>query len=271
MSGDLEAHLYESHTRPAALHLVGLEDAREACGGQLIIGRDQATWLAAPPEGSFPTPSRFGWSATRRYREADDEFWFLPVEVRKRGVSTEEGIEMFFAPEGKSEFLYLGPGRLTSYGFSNRTSFGEAQVHLERKLPEQIWLRLGGYEGWSLTIDGQEQRGLSDTEVATLVEAAIAKGAGELWLTRYEDDSLGLLIEPARVFFTYLAFDGDSGVIARDPEAQGSPETASFILSNGQVDDIPYEETLPKDGARFVVQHFVDTGELAPWVTWSTD
>lgn len=128
-----------------------------------------------------------------------------------------------------------------------------------------------GYEGWSLTLDGQQQRGLSDTEVATLVEAAIAKGAGELWLTRYEDDSLGLLIEPARVFFTYLAFDGDSGVIARDPEAQGSPETASFILSNGQVDDIPYEETLPKDGARFVVQHFVDTGELAPWVTWSTD
>ena len=57
-----------------------------------------------------------------------------------------------------------------------------------------------------------------------MVSKAVAKGAGELWLTRYEEDSLSLLIEPRRAFVMYLAFDGDSGVTARDLGMAGSPQ-----------------------------------------------
>ena len=268
MSSDLEAHLYKSFTRSAAVQLLGVEDSRSACGDQLIIGRERLTWLAAPPEGSFPAPSRFAWAAARRYQEADDEYWFFPVEVRERG-RTKQGIEMFFAPETSSDFIYLGGAWIASYGFSSSNSLGEAELQLNRKLPRDVWLRVGGYEGWSLAIDDQERRGLSEDDVIDLATAAVEKGAGELWLTRYEEDSLTLLIEPTRTFVMYLAFPGDSGMTARDPEVTGSLDTAAFTLSNGQVDEFPYDETLPKDDALSVVQHFVRTGERAPSVMWA--
>jgi hypothetical protein len=102
--------------------------------------------------------------------------------------------------------------------------------------------------------------------VLGLVTAAVAKGEGEVWLTRYEGDSLTLLIEPSRAFVMYLASAGDSGVTAHDHRMTGSPDKASFTLSNGQVDD--FEETLPKDETLAIVEHFVTSGELAPWVAW---
>jgi hypothetical protein len=263
----LDADLYDAYARAAIVSLAG-KPAREACGGQLIIGRDRLVWLAAPPEGSFPAPSRFRWIARRLYREANDDFGFLPAEVRDRAAPTKQGIDIFFAPEEPSTFVYVGDGSLVTYGFSDSASHGEADVDLNHKLPEEIWLCFGGYKGWSLTVDGEEQRGLSADEVLGMVSSAVAKGAGELSLTRYEEDSLTLLIEPRRAFVMYLAFDGDSGVTAQDPRMAGSPDTASFTLSNGQVDEFSFEETLPKDDALSVVQHFVSSGGLAPWVAW---
>jgi hypothetical protein len=177
-------------------------------------------------------------------------------------------MEMFFATDEPGAFMYVGAGWLVSYGFSGSASLGEANVDLHHKLPEDIWLHFGGYAGWSLTIDDEERRGLSADTVLGMVSKAVAKGAGELWLTRYEEDSLNLLIEPMRAFVMYLAFDGDSGVTARDPGMAGSPGKASFTLSNGQVDEFDYEETLPKDDAISVVRHFLSTGEHAPWVAW---
>jgi Immunity protein Imm1 len=267
MTGTLETDLYDLYPRGAIVALAG-EPAREACGGQLVIGRDRLAWLATPPEGSFPAPSQFRWIAARRYREASDEFGFLPAEVRDRAAPTEQGIEMFFGPEGSNKFIYVGEGSLVTYGFSHSASLGEAEVDLHHKLPEEIWLRLGGYEGWSLSIDEKERLGLSADDVLRLVTAAVAKGAGEVWLTRYEEDSLTLLIEPRRAFVMYLAFPGDSGVTAHDPRMTGSPEKASFTLSNGQVDEFGYEETLPKDDVIAVVDHFLRTGELPRSVAW---
>jgi len=268
VAGILDIDLYDTYRREAIVALAG-EPAREACAGQLVIGRDRLAWLATPPEGSFPAPSRFRWIAARRYREADDEFGFLPAEVRDRAAPTEQGIEMFFGHEGSNTFLYVGDGSLVMYGLSNSASLGEAEVDLHHKLPQEIWFRLGGYEGWSLFVDEDERRGLSTDDVLGRVTAAIARGAGELWLTRYEEDSLSLLIEPSRAFVMYLAFPGDSGgVTAHDPRMTGSPKRASFTLSNGQVDEFGYEETLPKDEAIAIVDHFLRTGELAPWVRW---
>lgn len=266
MNTDPVAVLYEVYSRPAIVGATG-EPVREACGGQLIIGRDRLAWLATPPEGSFPAPSRFRWTARAQYREADDDFWFLPADVRERAAPTEQGIEMLFAPDEPSAFVYVGNASLVSYGFSNSASLGEANVDLHQKLPEEIWLRFGGYKGWSLTIDGEEQRGLSPDAVLARVAPVVASGGGELWLTRYEEDSLTLLIEPKRAFVMYLD-DGDSSVTARDPSMAGSPSMARFTLSNGQVDEFSLEETLPKDDALAVVQHFVSSGGLAPWIAW---
>ena len=267
MAGDLDIDLYDVYPRAAIVAVAGAH-AREACGGQVIIGRARLAWIASPPEGSFPAPSRFRWIAGSRYREADDDFWFLPAEVRERAAPTNQGIEMFFATDEAGAFLYVGAGWLVSYGFSGSASLGEAHVDLHHKLPEDIWLRFGGYEGWSLTVDGEERRGLPADDVLELVTAAVAKGTGELWLTRYEEDSLSLLVEPRRAFVMYLAFDGDSGVTARDPRMAGSPGKASFTLSNGPVDEFDYEETLPKDDAIPVIRHFLSTGELPPWIAW---
>jgi hypothetical protein len=267
VAGDLDARLYDVYPRDAIVAVAGAH-AREACSGQLVIGRDRLVWLAAPPEGSFPAPSRFRWVAERRYREADDEFWFLPAEVRERAVPTQQGIEMFFATEEPGAFMYVGGGWLVTYGLSGSASLGEADVDLHHKLPEDTWRRFGGYEGWSLAVDEEERRGLSADEVLGSVSTAVAKRAGELWLTRYEEDSLTLLLGPRRAFVMYLAFPGDSGVTAHDARMAGSPDIASFTLSNGQVDEFSYEETLPKDDALAVVEHFVSSGGLAPWVEW---
>lgn len=162
----------------------------------------------------------------------------------------------------------MGGGSFASYGFSSTASLGEVDVHLHRKLPEDVWLRVGGYKDWSLTIGGRERHGLSEDEVIDLVRAAIEAGGGDLWLTRYQEDSLSLLVEPRRAFVMYTAFPGDSGMTARDEEMKGSHETAAFTLSNGQVDEFPYEETLSKNDALAVVGHFLNAGELAPSVRW---
>jgi hypothetical protein len=208
--------LYTAYARREALSLLdGGEPAKFACDGQIAIARSTIAWLSEPPEGSFPEPSAFRWAASQRYEEASGEWWFLPAEVRDH--RRRYRIHLFFDPESSDHFVYVGGAHLASYGFTDCESLGEVSLALERKLPREVWLWFGGYDGWSVTIDGNERRGLESEEAVHLVRDVFRRGSGEVSLTRYEEDSLAILVEARRAMLLHLAFPGDSGRVTRDP------------------------------------------------------
>ncbi|MEV4231534.1 hypothetical protein AB0J81_31535 [Streptomyces bobili] len=63
-----------------------------------------------------------------------------------------------------------------------------------------------------------------------------------------------------------LEEDGDPGEHAVDPEAEGSSD--GFVLSNGQDDEYPDQDTVPIGEAFRLVEHIVDTGSWPADAQW---
>jgi len=100
----------------------------------------------------------------------------------------------------------------------------------------------------------------------------------ELWLARDDDDgvdhgAMSLLAHRDRAGLMHLRHhDGDAGFSSRNPAYDGPPDaTAPFRLSNGQLDTYPLAWTISREQALQAVEHFLLTGDRAPWITWHED
>lgn len=256
--------MYEARTRAQILASLP-HRRREAWDGQLVIARDSIHWLAAPPEATLPTATTFEWVAAKPYPESRGDFPFLPRELQHGGV-----LRLHFA-ESVGVFVDLGPARVFRYGVSRSEPYGELAAELEQKLPKDVWLRLGGYDGWSVAYDDGERAGLAPDDAVAAVAEAIAHGARQIDVTRYENDVLSLLVERDRAFVMYLESPGDDGAYACAPDAAGDRTPVAFTLTNGQVDEFPREYTVPHAAGLAAVEHLVRHDALTPTLTWTRD
>ncbi|MGW3248546.1 hypothetical protein [Streptomyces sp. NPDC001070] len=90
------------------------------------------------------------------------------------------------------------------------------------------------------------------------LRARAGDGWFETWLTSSSGRLLGFVTNTERAMVVLLEAEGDAGEHAVDPGAGGS--SGGFVLSNGQHDEYPDEDTVPLDEAFRIVRHIVGEG-----------
>ncbi|MFF2945602.1 hypothetical protein ACFVSQ_37775 [Streptomyces niveus] len=116
-------------------------------------------------------------------------------------------------------------------------------------------------ESWVINDDSPVP--VSSGMVPEALRSRIDSGQLETWLTSSSGRSLAFVTNTERAMVMLLEDEGDSGEHAVDPGAEGSSD--GFVLSNGQDDEYPDEDTVPIREAFRLVKQIVATG------SWPTD
>lgn len=109
---------------------------------------------------------------------------------------------------------------------------------------------------------------VSSAVVQETLRARIDKGKLETWLTSSSGRSLAIVTNTERAMVMLLDREGGSSRHAADPGACGSSKV--FVLTNGQHDEYPNEDTAPTGEAFKIVDHIISNGSWpadAPWVS----
>ncbi|MFE0631311.1 hypothetical protein ACFW3D_30690 [Streptomyces sp. NPDC058864] len=107
-------------------------------------------------------------------------------------------------------------------------------------------------------IDDDDPVRVESGTVVGILRARMDSGRLETWLTGPSGRLLGFVTNTGRAMVMLLQGEGDPGEHAVDPEARGSSE--GFVLSNGQHDAYPDEDTVLIGEAFRLVEHIVGTG-----------
>ncbi|MFF8392571.1 hypothetical protein [Streptomyces sp. NPDC016172] len=104
-------------------------------------------------------------------------------------------------------------------------------------------------ESW--VVDDGSSLPVSSETVRDTLQARADRGQYETWLSSSSGRLLAFVTNTKRASVSLLDGEGEPGEHAVDPGAEGSSE--GFILSNGQHDEYPDEDTVPLEEAfRFV-------------------
>ena len=103
---------------------------------------------------------------------------------------------------------------------------------------------------------------MSSEAARAALRVRIEGGRRETWLASSSGRALGLVTNTERAMVMLLDGDGDPGEHAVEPGARGS--SAGFVLSNGQHDEYPNEDTVAIGEAFRIVDHIVSRGSWPP-------
>jgi hypothetical protein len=233
-------------------------------------------------EPHVASPSCVVWRPTVGIKPASRDEW-LPEKVREvwdRGGKQVRKIRdhyIFLRTPADDRFFCAGDAHLGSYG-STRTTSGEwglaANFSLSRKLPRDVWLKLGGYPGWLVEVNHECHR-LEAGDLPSF-KRLVGELAGEeyshLCMTRYEEDSLTVHTNARRGWLMYLRFPADNGVYTRDLSYSGPPEGEEVFRCVCGIDlEFPTAQTLPRELAGRAAIEFFQTGRLPECVHWELE
>lgn len=122
-------------------------------------------------------------------------------------------------------------------------------------------------ESW--VIKGDSLVPVSSEVVLEALRSRIDSGQLETWLTSSSGRSLAFVTNTERTMVMLLDDVGDPGEHAVDPGAQGASD--GFVLSNGQDDEYPDEDTVPIGEAFRLVKQIVGTGSWPADARWAVD
>jgi hypothetical protein len=108
----------------------------------------------------------------------------------------------------------------------------------------------------------------ADTAVKQL-RTRIADGHLESWLVSSSGRLLAFVTNQERAMVMLLEDEDDPGQHAVDPGADGHSD--GFVLTNGQHDEYPNEDTVPLPQALQIVSHVVAQGSPPADTTWKID
>ncbi|MFJ3786837.1 hypothetical protein [Streptomyces sp. NPDC090093] len=122
-------------------------------------------------------------------------------------------------------------------------------------------------ESW--VINGDSPVPVSSEVVLEALRTRIDSGQLETWLASSSGRSLAFVTNAERAMVMLLDDEGDPGEHAVDPGAQGASD--GFVLSNGQDDEYPNEDTVPIGEAFRLVKQIVATGSWPADARWVVD
>ncbi|MFD4482126.1 hypothetical protein ACFWPU_39280 [Streptomyces sp. NPDC058471] len=122
-------------------------------------------------------------------------------------------------------------------------------------------------ESW--VVDASGPVPVSSKTVLEALRSRVNSGRLETWLTSSSGRSLAFVTNTKRAMVMLLEEEGDPGEHAVDPGAQGSSD--GFVLSNGQHDQYPDEDTVPIGEAFELVEQIIGTGSWPTDACWAVD
>ncbi len=122
-------------------------------------------------------------------------------------------------------------------------------------------------ESWAIHDDSPVP--VSSVMVLEALRSRIDSGQLGTWLTSSSGRSLAFVTTTERARVMLLEEEGAPGEHAVDPGAQGSSD--GFVLSNGQEDEYPDEDTDPILEAFRLVKQIVGTGSRPTDARWVVD
>ncbi|MER5204699.1 hypothetical protein [Streptomyces sp. NPDC002825] len=122
-------------------------------------------------------------------------------------------------------------------------------------------------ESWVINDDSPVP--VASAGVVEALRTRIDSGQLETWLTSSSGRFLAFVTNAERAMLVLLEGEGDPGEHAVDPGTAGSSD--GFILSNGQGDEYPDEDTVPIREAFRLVEHIVGTGSWPADARWVVD
>ncbi|MFE2581542.1 hypothetical protein [Streptomyces sp. NPDC059378] len=122
-------------------------------------------------------------------------------------------------------------------------------------------------ESWVIN-DGSTVPVPSQVVLETL-RARVDRSQLETWLSSSSGRLLAFVTNTERAMVMLLEAEGDPGEHAVEPGAVGSSE--GFVLSNGQHDEYPDEDTVAIVEAFRIVEHIVSTGSWPAGARWVVD
>jgi immunity protein Imm1 of predicted polymorphic toxin system len=94
----------------------------------------------------------------------------------------------------------------------------------------------------------------------------------ELWVETEGGAALCASLNGDAGWLVYLRENGDPGSSSRNSEYTGPADgVIEYRLDNGQVDEYPASWALSAGEVKKAIQHFLLTGEPAPWIVWHND
>jgi len=255
--------------------------ARICCDGQFAVLPKVVIGFLTVGKSTLgshmPSPSTVIWRPGRGdYAPSENIPWF-PAAVRevydRSGRTTVQlrHHHIFVRAVGAPDFVYAGEADLGSYTQprGNELEKCEAMFALIRKVPRDVWLQCGGYDGWLIETN-HEQRVIAQGHPMGLEQALnqlSEQDYSHLSMTRYEEDSLNVYTNPRCAWLMYLRAPDDSGLYLDDP-SQGSDDE-HFQCACGISLDFPASQTVSHSRAATIARHYFETGELPTDVSWS--
>lgn len=231
-------------------------------------------------EPHVSSPSQVVWRPEVSVKSEGLNEW-LPEKVRE--VWDQRGTKalrlchhLFLRTRFDEQYFYAGEAHLGSYG-STKTASGEwglaANFSLNRKLPRDVWIRVGGYPGWQIEVNHQCHRVETGDlrEFERLVGEVTRSELSHLCITRYEEDLLTVHTNAARGWLMYLRYPFDGGMYTRDLEYSGPADAEELFRCRCGLDlEVEAAQTLPRELAQRAALEFFHTGRLPECVHWDS-
>jgi hypothetical protein len=224
-------------------------------------------------------PSRLDYESLNK-ENAETKLTWLPYDVREvfdrsgSSVIRRRHHHVFVRPRGNPDVIYAGEAHLGffgvgAYGVEESSRNREAHFSLEEKLPREIWLECGGFNGWYVEVNHKEH--IVEREDSNLFNGLLAqltnRGFSHLSMTRYEEDSLTIHTNPTRAWLMYLREPADGGLYANDPVLGDDEEYFECVC--GISLEFPRCQTVSHDEAASIARHYFSTGNLPADANWS--
>jgi hypothetical protein len=251
---------YARYARDEALaRLRDLKDIQVLRGEEFVAALGELLWFTTIGSGArFPDPSLFEWEPNAHAAPA------APLPVKSCSA-----IHLFCRPGARERYFYLGE-ILGAIQLQDPRFDGTkcTALLLRPKLPKDVWNALGGYDGFEACLDGESSVVATEAELDSVLATVEAAECGELWLTRYEQDSLALFVTGPQAVLMYLKEPGDTGIMSFNPDFEGDPdEPVEFRNIHGQGTDFLAWMVIPKSAGIGAVREFFCTGGLPTSVT----
>jgi hypothetical protein len=118
-----------------------------------------------------------------------------------------------------------------------------------------------------ISFNGNSKQCETTEALGVLLDEFNHEATFELWIEIAGGPFMGMLRNGENAFLMYLRFAGDAGVPSR--AAVPRPGTATFRLSNGQIDEYPLSWCLEVDQCyQAIAYFFVNEGTKPDWIHW---
>ncbi len=147
----------------------------------------------------------------------------------------------------RNEALYVGTataGAAVAHGPSSiALSFG-----LSRKLPWDVWLRVGGYSGWQIFLNEKDCYSIATHKEFEELKPKLDIDSLRVEAHRFEGDTLSFLAEGDCAFIMYHSTGSEEYVSARSGESLSriSPDPFVFFADSMPM-EIPSENIIPRE------------------------